>query len=194
MADPVTLSVNCDSDLWTRLRLSEDDLSALANQGFITSEYRLRDGQKFGPYFKLRFRKDGRQHVRYLGRDARLAAQVDAALASLQAPVCLAREAASLMAEVRQQLRRAKEKMKPHLTDLGFHYHGYVARRPRNSRASTGAEKNRRPEGLIGISFTCAREATTMNDKTTDRSANQQCRTPHSPWRTLPLGPTSANN
>ena len=56
---------------------------------------------------------------RYLGSDANQAAQVCTAVANLQRPVQLARNAAHLLAEVRQQMRQMKDSLEPHFVERG---------------------------------------------------------------------------
>src|SRR5262249_19393729 len=108
---------------------SDDDQRALARQGFVAAEFRGRGGRRQGPYFKLRWRQDGRQRVRYLGREGGRAEQVRAALADLQRPLRLAREIAGLMAEARGRLRHVKQLVEPGLASRGRYFHGYTARR-----------------------------------------------------------------
>ena len=121
----------CPPDPLRRLRLSAEDLAALTRNGLITAEYRERQGRRFGPYFKLRFRKGAEQNVRYLGRDARRAAEVETHLKRLRTPQRLLREAARLIADTRKNLRRAQQQMQPLLAAQGFRYHGYNSRRRR---------------------------------------------------------------
>lgn len=108
------------------LRLSATDLSALAVQGFVGTERR---GNR--TYFKLRFRRQRRQAVRYLGLDARFAAQVGAELLALQAHRRRRHELAALTKQARQQLRDAKRQLEPLLVARGFRFHGLAVRRPR---------------------------------------------------------------
>lgn len=118
-----------ENDPLARLRISPDDYQALAQQGFVSAEYRERDGRRYGPYFKLRWRLHGLQKVRYLGRDADKAARVSAVVANLQRSVQLAREASRALAEVRQRMRKMRDSLEPHLAEHGLRFHGYVARR-----------------------------------------------------------------
>ncbi len=86
MRRPETDSANAGERLLLRLGLTRNDIAALRRQGFIAAEYCVRGGRRFGPYFKLRWRCGGRQRVRYLGRDCRLAEAVAAAVKQLQEP------------------------------------------------------------------------------------------------------------
>lgn len=113
------------------LRLTDADRTALGCQGFVATEYRTRHGRRWGPYFRLHWRRDGRQHVRYLGCDATRAQAVRAVLADLHRPQALARELAQLQQRARARLRRIKTLLQPQLDAQGFHLHGYVARQAR---------------------------------------------------------------
>jgi len=124
-----------EGDSLARLRLAADEQQALAQQGFVSAEYREQNGRRYGPYFKLRWRQDGRQRVRYLGRDLSRAEQVSAALANLQRSLQLVRDASSMMAEVRKEMRKLKETLEPHLASQGMHLHGYIARRKTKPRS-----------------------------------------------------------
>jgi len=108
------------------LRLSPGDLQALARQGFVATEAR----QGRGPSYKLRWRRGGRQRVRYLGPDPGRAEQVRAALEALQRPHRIARRVAQLLGEARKRLLNVKRLLEPHADACGFRYHGYTTRRP----------------------------------------------------------------
>ena len=111
------------------LALPAEDLEALTRQGFVAAEPRRRGGRPLGPFFKLRWRRSGRQRVRYLGKDPARADAVRAALEGLRRPVRLARQAARLLAEARKRLRQVKQALAPRLAAGGLHLHGYEARR-----------------------------------------------------------------
>src|SRR5262249_54797264 len=101
------------------LRLSAADIQALTRQGFVAVEYR----QQRGPYHKLRWRADGRQHVRYLGKDPRRAEAIRMLLHELQEPRHLHRELAALSEEARGQLQEAKRLLAAPARAHGYHYH-----------------------------------------------------------------------
>jgi hypothetical protein len=113
--------------LLNRLALSDQELGALTRQGFIRSEKR---GSK--TIFRLRYRIDGRQHVRYVSpRDA---AALEAELGLLQRQVRARRCLASLAARARQMLRRRKSTLAPLIEAHGYHFHGQQIRRARNAK------------------------------------------------------------
>jgi hypothetical protein len=107
------------------LKLSPEDMQALARQGFVAVEFR----DHRGPYYKLRWRRGGRQCVRYLGSDPDRAQQVRAALDALQAPHRIGRQVVRLLAEARKRLLEMKRSLTPLAATRGLHYHGYTLRR-----------------------------------------------------------------
>ena len=126
----------------TRLGLNEDDVEALALQGFVAAEDRQYRGARLGPYFKLRWRMHGRQRTKYLGRDAQLAEVVANAIADLQRENLLAREVARMMTAARKSLQETKKQMAKVMANRGRYYHGYTCRKRRTNPASaTEAER-----------------------------------------------------
>jgi hypothetical protein len=120
------------------LRLSPEDIHALARQGFVVAEFR----QRRGPYYKLRWRRGVRQCVRYLGSDPDRAQEVRAALEVLQAPHRIGRQIVRLMAEARKHLFHAKRSLRVSAAAQGSHYHGYTLRRavaPPSQKEETAA-------------------------------------------------------
>lgn len=108
------------------LRLTADDLQKLAGQGCVCAEKR---GER--TYYKLRFRRCGKQVVRYIG-GAERATIVKQELAMLQAESKIMRELKARMKIANKALRVAKRMMEPVLQAHGFVFHGLAIRRPRN--------------------------------------------------------------
>ena len=133
-----------------QLGLSEADCRCLVHCGFVGSEYRQRHGQTYGPYYKLRFRSNGRQRVRYLGRDAALAARIRTALATLHNSRRLLRQTLAAMAQLRGRMAALKEDLRPHLAAHGLQLHGYAARQPRTTSAD---KQNDGDEAIEGDRF-----------------------------------------
>jgi hypothetical protein len=134
--DEITLinPITCKPDaaaLFGKLGLTGEDLAALAEQGFVSAEYRFRGHRRYGPFHKLRWRVAGRQRVRYLGRNPILGERVRLALAAWQAPRRTQRVSAALLHSVRRALRAAKAAAAPQLACEGRYLHGYIARRRR---------------------------------------------------------------
>jgi len=107
------------------LQLSNADLDALARQGFIAAERRGENR-----YYRLRFRRGGRQQTRYIGSLDRAQA-VQAELDSLQSEVQLQRRLAALGRDAARSLRDAKRQLQPLLEGRGFHFHGQAIRKYR---------------------------------------------------------------
>jgi hypothetical protein len=122
---PPDTSRFADLPALARLGLCESDLDELEHQGFLAPEHR---GDR--THYKLRFRRDGRQVVRYVGgtEKATLVAQE---LNTLQTTRRVQRELAKLGVAARQILRDAKTQLEPLLLDRGFKFHGRAIRRPR---------------------------------------------------------------
>jgi len=109
------------------LGLASEDIAAIADQGFISPDRR---GDR--TYFKLRFRRNGRQRVRYIGGAARAIA-VAAELKALQGDLQLRRRMAVLTRSVTSALRTAREKLQPLAESHGYYFHGHALRRRRNT-------------------------------------------------------------
>ena len=113
------------------LRLTAGDLDALASQGFVCAEQR--GGRT---YYKLRFRQNGQQVVRYIG-DAERAAVVKQELSTLQAASKAARDLKMQAKLANQMLRESKRILEPVLRANGFVFHGLAIRRPRQRKSET---------------------------------------------------------
>jgi hypothetical protein len=110
-----------------KLGFIEQDLDVLAGQGCLAVERR---GDR--RYFKLRFRRDGRQIVRYVG-GVEMAALVAEELNTLQATRRMQRDLDRLSRAARRLLRDGKAKLEPLLLERGFKFHGRSIRRPRRA-------------------------------------------------------------
>ena len=117
-----------------QLGLDEADLALLRQNGSVHPEFRVRHGRNFGPYYKLRWRKEGRQCVHYLGRDREHARKVALALATWQQASRLEREARAALGQARKALRELKSTLSPALATTGGQWHGYHVRQPRRQR------------------------------------------------------------
>ena len=114
------------------LGLSSEHVRALAQQGFVCSEYR----GKRGPFFKLRFRLQGRQVVKYLGMDVEEAERVRRELAELQRARRGGVELRRATLEARKILRSSKRMVWADAKRAGFEFHGRSLRqRKTNVRA-----------------------------------------------------------
>jgi len=118
-------TVSCCAPRLIALGLSDKDLRALKQQGFISVEYR---GHR-GPFFKLRYRVEGRQFVKYLGSNPQEADHIRNELAALQADHHLMQELQRLTVEASGVLRSAKRGLKSQLLHAGYAFHGFTIRR-----------------------------------------------------------------
>jgi len=109
------------------LKLTEEDLMMLTRQGFISCE--TRPGRT--PRFKLRFRREGKQVVRYIGCDAGQAKSLREELAELQMRRKAERRLSAVTRQARHVLRQAKRKLEPTFHEHGLAFHGLTVRRPR---------------------------------------------------------------
>jgi hypothetical protein len=116
-----------DSPSLASLRLDSEDIASIADQGFISKERRGRR-----TYHKLRFRRHGRQQVRYVG-DAGRADALQMELNVLQRDLQLRRRIAVLTRSVTSELRTAREKLRPLAESRGFYFHGHAPRKRRNT-------------------------------------------------------------
>ena len=138
------------------LALSPDQRRALSRQGFVAAEYRGTNGR----YFKLRFRYQGRQAVRYLGTNREVADRIQRELVELQAGTRLDRTLARLAREVQEALRRTKRRLEPYVEDIGYRFHGFeLRRRSKQSfhvaqrEATAGRQFNAAAGNLMWMSF-----------------------------------------
>jgi len=112
----------------SKLRLPERAMESLRTQGFVCAEPRSRK-----QIYKLRFRLDSRQHVRFLGDDAEVAREVQAELNTLQREILSRRQFAELRRGLRNVLKQSKVSLQGLLEERGFHYHGQAIRRRRKA-------------------------------------------------------------
>lgn len=116
--------------------MTGDDLAALGRQGFVTAERR---GNR--TYFKLRFRRDRQQIVRYIGCDPDKAEAVQRELDHLQEDRKKELELARLTEKAKKMLRESKRVLAPLLAEEGFAFHGRQIRRrrPRRTQSESSA-------------------------------------------------------
>lgn len=95
-----------------------------ARQGSINPTWRHRNGVAFGPYYRLAYRENGRQHAVYLGREGPLVDRVRKMLASLQKPLRTKRMFDRLEREARSGLRANNARLAVLLRPLGLRLKG----------------------------------------------------------------------
>jgi hypothetical protein len=97
-------------------------------QGHIAASWRCREGKRFGPYYRLGYRENGRQHSVYLGRASELVDCVRQRLAALQRPKVERRAVRSLERQVRAALRSEKRHLNALLCPYGLYMKGFEVR------------------------------------------------------------------
>jgi hypothetical protein len=104
----------------------------LGGQGSIQQSYRVYQGRKLGPFFRLSFREGGKQRSRYIGPDRALVAEIERHLQKLQAPLVAARQIERSLAEHRRQLKLGKAEFRRRLEVHGLRLQGNEIRGWRN--------------------------------------------------------------
>lgn len=110
------------------LGLLADQIAVLRYQGFVSCERHHGRSE----VFKLRFRINGQQQVRYLGTSPLEAARVARAVKALQRATRLQREMQKLQQESRAGLKAAKRLLSPVLKAAGYQFHGLSVRHSRS--------------------------------------------------------------
>lgn len=108
-----------------QLRLGPADWQALMQQGFVSAESR---GDR--RYWKLRFRRGGRQQVRYVGGED-LACRVQQELDQLQQARQARRQLQQINKLAKRYLREAKQASESSLQAHGYQFHGFSLRKAR---------------------------------------------------------------
>lgn len=137
----------------TGLGLGAEDLESLRSQGFVNPEFRYRSGRRWGPYYKLRWRQNGRQRVLYLGADEIAVSRIRKALEVWQQPVRLAKEAENLLRQTRTALKSLRDLLTPQISEDGRIWHGYGSRRPRNPDIKSATEESNETDSLLESSL-----------------------------------------
>jgi hypothetical protein len=114
----------------------------LAAQGSVQESYRLYQGRKLGPFFRLSFRQAGKQRSLYIGGDRALAAAIEGQLQTLQAPRSNARQIERCLADCCQSLQAAKQELRRCLEAQGLHLQGNEIRGWRTRRHLASAPTN----------------------------------------------------
>lgn len=110
-----------------QLAIPVEDVPLFCRQGFVATERRTR-----GWYYKLRYRRAGRQVVIGLGSDAARAEAVAQELQYLQALWHARARLKRSMRAARRALRKSKAKLAPVLIGHGYRFHGLEIRKPRH--------------------------------------------------------------
>jgi hypothetical protein len=125
------------------LQFAPNELAALRRQGFVTAEPRTANTT----VFKLRFRIEWRQRVRYLGTDAKFAAAVENELNVHRRSQRQARELRALAIQAKAMLRNGKRRLVADLDKVGYRFHGHALRRSRKPIANDTGDQSMMSEG-----------------------------------------------
>lgn len=120
--------------------VSCQELEAMTRQGTVVAE-------RFEAHkcrFKLRFRFQGRQKVRYIGIDSAFAERVRSELASLQHAHRSCRAFRNAARRARVRCRETKKELEPILAGTEFYFYGWEVRRSRNIRKSVETHSQKR--------------------------------------------------
>ena len=98
-----------------------------ATQGSVVPTWRVRAGKRFGPYYRLAYRRGGRQRSIYLGPRP-VADRLRQFLDQLQRPHRRRQLYKRLQTQVRASLRQAKKHLAQQLAALGVTLKGYEFR------------------------------------------------------------------
>lgn len=95
-----------------------------ARQGTVVATWRMHNGKRLGPYYRLAYREDGRQKSIYLGASAWVVRQVRWLLERLQSPLRQGRALGRARAMVRASLRRHQAQAQSLFGALGIQVNG----------------------------------------------------------------------
>jgi hypothetical protein len=110
------------------LRFIADHALILSRHGSVQATWRLYQGRRLGPFYRLVYRSERRQHSIYLGRQEGLAEEVRRLLAEMQAPVRQSRLLARTKRVARQALRGQKRELDQVLHEHGLYLKGHEVR------------------------------------------------------------------
>jgi hypothetical protein len=121
------------------LAMIEAEPARFGRQGAVVASWRTYRGRKLGPYYRLAYRRDGRQRSVYLGRCRELANRVRAAIEELRESLRRARQIARMRAAVKASLRREKARLDRQLRKLGLYLKGFETRGWRTALSAIAA-------------------------------------------------------
>jgi len=99
-----------------------------ARSGTVVATWRWRGERRYGPYYRVAYRCEGRQCAIYLGASGELVDRVRALLAQLQEPLRLERRLADMRRAATRALRKVKAELNRVFRALGFYPRGFEMR------------------------------------------------------------------
>jgi hypothetical protein len=124
----------------------EERRETIERQGTVVSTWRIHQGRKLGPYYRLAWREDGRQRSVYLGRSEELAQAVEQRLDELQRPLRRERQLKDQIRRAWAALRAYKLVWASQLAVYGLYLHGWEARGLRRTTLFSEWPKRRQPK------------------------------------------------
>jgi hypothetical protein len=115
---------------FARLGFNPAELAAIKRQGSIHQEVR----GKHTIVFKLFFRLEGRQRVKYLGTDREQVSLLQQYLEQLQDNRLQTAQVRTACRAAAQLLRETKQRLAPWVARAGLRFHGRTIRQPRRMR------------------------------------------------------------
>ena len=110
--------------------------------GYVTSDWRARNGRRFGPYFRLRYRQGNTQRSIYLVPSPELAEKVRRLLAELQ----FRRTCRRLTRNIRASLRLEKKNLQNMLRACGYRMKGFEIHKARLKTKQRAQPQTPRPQ------------------------------------------------
>lgn len=132
-----------------RLIAARPDL--FCRQGHVAASYRCRNGKRFGPYYRLSYREEGRQRSIYLGPAGELVERVRQALTTRQRPVTQYRLFDRMAEQIRSSLRIQRLRVGALLRPFGLRLKGAEVRGWRLSRLRWLLPRRRRLYPTVAI-------------------------------------------
>ncbi|MEK6233311.1 MAG: hypothetical protein N2C14_01215 [Planctomycetales bacterium] len=127
--DPVDRTVEpVDGKTLDAIRFVADHPEIFTKQGAVTAGWRRRRGRRSGPYFRLAYRRDGKQRSVYLGRCEKRAELIRSLLQRMQRPVQEARALRKWKSSARAALRKCKADWDREVRKLGLRPQGFEIR------------------------------------------------------------------
>jgi hypothetical protein len=106
------------------LQFVVDHAELFRDQGSVQVTWRLYQGRRLGPFYRLAYRVAGRQRSKYLGKDQTLAEEVERILHEIQTPLREQRWLARMTRDGRRAFKRHKQDLQRELESLGLYVKG----------------------------------------------------------------------
>jgi hypothetical protein len=113
------------SDILRRVKaLINGEPGVFALQGSVAASWRHYRGRRLGPYYRLSYRINGRQHSLYLGADETLADEIRELLTGLRKERQTRRMLARIRRQVNKSLGEERARLRAELEKIGLRLQG----------------------------------------------------------------------